>query len=93
MTAEEASRTVEAETLQGVVKTLPSQVQYTEQKMKMEMEEMKLFMVESLEGRLEKERNLAVIEAARSEQSMLRESVKNLKKMEVYSDKKNDWSC
>ena len=84
---------------------LPRQVRYTEQKMKMETEEMKLSMVEreekvleeSLEGRLEKERNLAVIESARSEQSMLREAVRNLKiekirllkKMEVYSDKKN----
>jgi hypothetical protein len=72
MTAEEASRTVEVETLQGVVKTLPSHVQYTEQKMKMEVEEMKLSMVEkvleeSVEERLEKERNLAVIESARSE--------------------------
>ena len=77
MTAEKASRTVEVETLQGVVKTLGSQVRYTQQKLKMEMEEMKLSMVEkvleeSLEGRLEKERNLAVIESARSEQSMLR---------------------
>ena len=80
MSAEKASRTVEVETLQGVVKTLASQVRYTQQKMKMEMEEMKLSMVEreekvleeSLEGRLEKERNLAVIESARSEQSMLR---------------------
>ena len=64
MTAEKVSRTVEVETLQGVVKTLASQVRYTEQKMKMEMEEMKLSMLEreenmleeSLEGRLEKER-------------------------------------
>ena len=105
MTAEKASKKVEMETLQGVVKTLASQVRYTEQKMKMEMEEMKLSMLEreenmleeSLEGRLEKERNLAVIESARSEQSMLREAIRNLKiekirllkKMAVFSDKKN----
>ena len=72
--------------------------------MKMEMDEMKLSMVEreekvleeSLEGRLEKERNLAVIESARSEQSMLREAIRNLKiekirllkRMDVYSGTK-----
>ena len=33
---------------------------------------------ESLEGRLEKEKNLAVIESARSEQSMLRKADKAL---------------
>ena len=68
------------------------------------MEEMKLSMVEreekvleeSMEGRLEKERNLAVIESARSEQSMLREAVRNLKiekirllkRMDAYSEKR-----
>ena len=104
MSAEKASRTVEVETLQSVVKTLAGQVRYTQQKIGAEVEDMKLFMVErkeevlddSLEGRLEKERNLAVIESARSEQSMLRETVRNLKiekirlmkRMEVSSDRK-----
>jgi predicted transcriptional regulator len=53
-----------------------------------DMEEMELFMWrgrikccgENVEGWLEKERNLAVIEsAARSEQSMLKEAVRNSK--------------
>ena len=90
--------------MRGVVKTLASQVRYTQQKMKMDMEEMKLSMVEReekvleevMEGRLEKERNLAVIESARSEQSMLREAVRNLKiekirllkRMDAYSEKR-----
>ena len=85
--------------MRGVVKTLASQVRYTQQKMKMDMEEMKLSMVEreeSMEGRLEKERKLAVIESTRSEQSMLREAVRNLKiekirllkRMDAYSEKR-----
>eukprot|EP00092_Neocalanus_flemingeri_P016752 GFUD01018117.1.p1 GENE.GFUD01018117.1~~GFUD01018117.1.p1 ORF type:complete len:403 (+),score=155.88 GFUD01018117.1:51-1259(+) len=104
LSAEKSSRMVEVETLHKVVESLSGQVRYTQQKMSAEMEEMKLFVVErkeemleeSAEGRLEKERNFAVIESARSEQSMLREAVRNLKiekirllkKMEVFPDRK-----
>ena len=83
--------------MRGVVKTLASQVRYTHQKMKLSMvEREEKVLEESMEGRLEKERNLAVIESARSEQSMLREAVRNLKiekirllkRMDAYSEKR-----
>jgi len=87
LTAEKYSKTVEVETLQGVVNSLASQVTYRKQRMKTEEESMKMTWVgteeekleASIEGRLDKEKKLAVIESARLEQAMLREAVRNLK--------------
>ena len=105
ITAEKTSKTVEVETLQGVLNSLANQVSYRKLKMKTEEETMKRTWVEteeeklesSIEGRLDKEKKLAVIESARLEQTMLREAVRNLKiekirlvkKLEAVVEKKN----
>ena len=105
ITAEKTSKTVEVETLQGVLNSLANQVSYRKLKMKTEEETMKRTWVEteeeklesSIEGRLDKEKKLAVIESARLEQTMLREAVRNLKiekirlvkKLEAVDEKKN----
>jgi len=97
---------IEIETLNGEVENLRSQVRYQKLKMMSELEEMKLRGVEedeeilehSIESRLDKERNIAVIEAARAEQSLLREATRQLKvdkirlskKLDVFNDRKQE---
>jgi len=98
LTAEKSSKTVEVETLQGVVNSLMNQVSYRKQKMKTEEESMKITWMgteeekleASIEGRLDKEKKLAVIESARLEQAMLREAVRNLKIEKIRLVKKLD---
>jgi len=104
LTAEKISRAAEVESSKKIIQSLYDQIRYTEEKLKQEFEQAKESSIMKTskeydcvsEENIKKEQNLVLIEAARGEQSLLRDAIRNVKKekirltqqMELFQDKK-----